>query len=104
MVLPAAAVAGTSAPSAASAPSALGSTKSASGASPDFASSLTRALDQLQSVTQTADHASLQAAAGQGSVAKLMVDATEASLETQLVTTVRDKAIAAFTQVMNLPA
>lgn len=104
MVLPVAAVAGASAPSAASAPSSLVGAAKSSGATPDFASSLTRALDQLQSVTQTADQASVQAAAGQGNVAKLMVDATEASLETQLVTTVRDKAIAAFTQVMNLPA
>lgn len=70
----------------------------------DFASTLGRALDQLQGVTSTADSTATAAATGQASLADLMVTSTQAQLETQLFTTVRDKAVTAYNQIIDMQA
>jgi flagellar hook-basal body complex protein FliE len=75
-----------------------GAPASASG----FSNAVTNALDQVQSVQNSASAAEAQAAAGQGSVASAMVAATQASLATQVTVALTNRAISAFTDVMNL--
>ncbi len=69
-----------------------------------FANMLGSALDSLNTTQQTATNLSLQAATGNASIADVTVASTEASLQTQLVTAVRDKAVTAFTTIMNMQA
>ena len=76
-----------------------------SGTAPtSFADVLGNALDSLDATQQSATDLSLQAATGNASVADVTVASTEADLETQLVTAVRDKAVDAFNSVMNMQA
>ena len=72
------------------------------GATGGFANSITNAIDQLQQTQNQASAAETQAAAGQGNVADALVKATEASLSTQVTVALTNRAISAFTQVMNL--
>jgi flagellar hook-basal body complex protein FliE len=67
-----------------------------------FAAQITNALGHLQQTQATASSLEAHAAAGQGSVTSAMVAATEASLETQVTVALTNKAITAFTDVMNL--
>jgi flagellar hook-basal body complex protein FliE len=90
---PSAAASGTAAPSAAS-----GST------STSFSDVLGNAIDSLDATQQSATNLSLQAAAGNANIADVTVASTEADLETQLVTTVRDKAVDAFNSIMDMQA
>jgi flagellar hook-basal body complex protein FliE len=60
------------------------------------------ALDQVQQVQNQASSLEAQAAAGQGSITDAMVAATQASLDTQVTVALTNKAISAFTDVMNL--
>jgi flagellar hook-basal body complex protein FliE len=60
------------------------------------------ALDQVQQVQNQASSLEAQAAAGQGSITDAMVAATRASLDTQVTVALTNKAISAFTDVMNL--
>ncbi len=80
-------------------------TQASSGTAPtSFADVLGNALDSLNATQQSATNLSLQAAAGNGNIADVTVATTEADLETQLVTAVRDKAVAAFNSVMDMQA
>lgn len=74
----------------------------ATGASGGFAGQVTNALDHVQQTQNQASSLEAQAAAGQGSVTDAMVAATRASLDTQVTVALANKAIAAFTDVMNL--
>ena len=46
----------------------------------------------------------MQAASGNASIADVTVASTNADLETQLVTAVRDKAVTAFNSIMDMSA
>jgi flagellar hook-basal body complex protein FliE len=63
---------------------------------------VTGAINQLSQVQNNASSAAALAAAGQGNLADAMIAATQASVATQVTTAVTNKAIAAFTQIMNM--
>jgi flagellar hook-basal body complex protein FliE len=85
--------------------SATGSAQAASGTSPSsFSDVLGNAIDSLDSSQQAATNLSMQAASGNASIADVTVASTNADLETQLVTAVRDKAVTAFNSIMNMSA
>ncbi len=67
-----------------------------------FSNAVTQALDSVQQTQNTASTAEAQAAAGQGSVSDALIDATNASLATQVTVALTNKAVSAFTDVMNL--
>jgi flagellar hook-basal body complex protein FliE len=67
-----------------------------------FSSLLGNAIDSLNQAQSTASTAEVQAAAGHGTLANTMVAATVASLDTQVATSVIDKALAAYTSVANM--
>jgi flagellar hook-basal body complex protein FliE len=67
-----------------------------------FSSLLGNAIDSLNQAQATASTAEVQAAAGHGTLANTMVAATVASLDTQVATSVIDKALAAYTSVANM--
>jgi flagellar hook-basal body complex protein FliE len=79
---------------------AAGGAGSAGGGS--FDNAISSALDNLQQVQSTASNDAVQAAAGQGNIADAMIASTQASVATQVTTAVTNKAIDAFTQVMNM--
>jgi flagellar hook-basal body complex protein FliE len=78
------------------------STTGATGTS--FSDVLGNAIDSLDSSQQAATNLSLQAASGNASIADVTVASTDADLETQLVTAVRDKAVDAFNSIMDMTA
>jgi flagellar hook-basal body complex protein FliE len=68
-----------------------------------FGQSLTKALDSLQSSQAKADRLAVSAATGDlTNVHDYMIAATEASLATDLTVAVRNKAVEAFNQIMNM--
>jgi len=69
-----------------------------------FSDVLGNALSSLDATQQTATNLSLQAATGNASIADVTVASTQADLETQLVTSVRDKAVTAFNSIMGMQA
>jgi flagellar hook-basal body complex protein FliE len=83
-----------------------GDTVSAAGAAngtQSFGQSLTKALDGLQGAQAKADRLAVGAATGDlTNVHDYMIAATEASLATQLTVAVRNKAVEAFNQIMNM--
>jgi len=97
---------------AAQATSAAGSTAGAAAATSaststtggSFSDLLGNAIDSLNASQQSATNLSLQAAAGNANIADVTVASTEADLETQLVTSVRDKAVDAFNSIMDMGA
>jgi flagellar hook-basal body complex protein FliE len=72
--------------------------------SSSFSDALGNAIDSLDSSQQAATNLSLQAATGNANIADVTVASTNADLETQLVTAVRDKAVTAFNSIMDMPA
>jgi flagellar hook-basal body complex protein FliE len=72
--------------------------------STSFSDLLGNAIDSLDSSQQAATNLSLQAASGNASIADVTVASTDADLETQLVTAVRDKAVTAFNSIMDMSA
>ena len=71
---------------------------------PHFGQSLVNALDGLQGAQTKADGLAVQAAAGDlTNVHDYMIAATELSLATELTVAVRNKAVEAFNQIMNMP-
>jgi flagellar hook-basal body complex protein FliE len=80
-------------------------TTTSSGTTPtSFSDVLGNAIDSLDASQQSASNLSLQAAAGDANIADVTVASTEADLETQLVTSVRDKAVDAFNTIMDMQA
>ncbi|MCK4177614.1 flagellar hook-basal body complex protein FliE [Aciditerrimonas ferrireducens] len=84
------------------APGATGGTIATGSVGGDFGQRVASALDHLQGVQNGASALEAQAAAGQGSISNAMIAASEASLDTQVTVALANKAIAAFTDVMNL--
>jgi flagellar hook-basal body complex protein FliE len=85
--------------------SGTGAAEATTGASSSsFSDVLGNALDSLDSSQQAATNLSLQAATGNASIADVTVASTNADLETQLVTAVRDKAVDAFNSIMDMSA
>lgn len=95
----------------------LGATGSVGGASPassgagatavggstgGFSSVLGNAIDSLNTAQTTASTDEVKAAAGQGTLANTMIAATEASLDTQVATSLIDKALNAYTSIANM--
>ena len=76
----------------------------ATGGTASFGQTLTKAIDSLQGAQTKADHLATQAATGDlTNVHDYMIAATEASLATELTVAVRNKAVEAFNQIMNMP-
>ena len=98
----ASAVSGAASGTAASGAGAAQATTGTSGSS--FSDLLGNAIDSLDSSQQAATNLSLQAATGNASIADVTVASTNADLETQLVTAVRDKAVDAFNSIMDMSA
>jgi len=68
-----------------------------------FGQTLVKALDGLQGTQTRADGLAVQAATGDlTNVHDYMIAATEASLATELTVAVRNKAVEAFNQIMNM--
>ena len=68
-----------------------------------FGDNLTNALDNLQETQSTADDLSMQVATGKlTNIHDYMIAANQAELATQLTVAVRNKAVEAFNQVMNM--
>jgi flagellar hook-basal body complex protein FliE len=85
--------------------SGAGAAEATTGASQSsFSDVLGNAIDSLDSSQQAATNLSLQAATGNASIADVTVASTNADLETQLVTAVRDKAVDAFNSIMDMSA
>ena len=76
----------------------------ASAGTQSFGQTLTKALDGLSGMQTKADGLAVQAATGDlTNVHDYMIAATEASLATELTVAVRNKAVDAFNQIMNMP-
>jgi flagellar hook-basal body complex protein FliE len=81
---------------------AAGAAGAASGTQ-SFGQTLVKALDGLQGTQTKADGLAVQAATGDlTNVHDYMIAATEASLATELTVAVRNKAVEAFNQIMNM--
>jgi flagellar hook-basal body complex protein FliE len=77
-------------------------TQSSSGA--DFASVLASSIDGLQATQSTADKLATQAATGDlKDVHDYMIASNEASLATEMVVTIKNKAVEAFNEIMRMP-
>lgn len=92
-------------PPIAAAPSPLATTRptESSNAAADFGSSLSSALDQLDTSHKTTDELARAAATGDlQSVEELMVSSTETQLATQLTVAVRNRAVESFNEIMRM--
>jgi flagellar hook-basal body complex protein FliE len=69
-----------------------------------FAAALTGAVDQLQGLQSTSDTLATRAATGDlKDVHDYMIAAQESSLATEMVVTIKNKAVEAFTEIMRMP-
>jgi flagellar hook-basal body complex protein FliE len=69
-----------------------------------FADVLAASFDQLQGTQKTADGLAAQAATGDlKDVHDYMIASTEASLATEMVVTIKNKAVEAFNEIMRMP-
>jgi flagellar hook-basal body complex protein FliE len=68
-----------------------------------FTNALGNAIDSLNSAQQSATTQEIQTAAGQGTLANTMIAATKASLDTQVATSLINKALAAYTSIATMP-
>jgi flagellar hook-basal body complex protein FliE len=77
-------------------------TQSSSGA--DFASVFASSMDELQATQKTADSLATQAATGDlKDVHDYMIASNEAALATEMVVTIKNKAVEAFNEIMRMP-
>ncbi|WP_222265394.1 flagellar hook-basal body complex protein FliE [Modestobacter marinus] len=80
-----------------------GPTSAAPTSGTDFASVLTGAVDELNSTQATADSLAAQAATGDlDDVHDYMIASAEARLATDTVVTLKNSAVAAFTEIMRM--
>ncbi|GAB3300280.1 hypothetical protein GCM10027451_02400 [Geodermatophilus aquaeductus] len=74
------------------------------GSADGFAAALTGALDELGSLQSSKDQLAVQAATGDlRDVHDYMIAAQEASVATEMVVTIKNKAVEAFTEIMRMP-
>jgi len=79
-------------------------TAASSSASGDFASVLASSFDELQATQSASDDLATQAATGDlRDVHDYMIAANEAKLATEMVVTLKNKAVEAFTEIMRMP-
>ena len=79
------------------------STQAASGGD-GFASVLAASFDQLQGAQKASDQLAVQAATGDlRDVHDYMIASNEASLATEMVVTIKNKAVDAFNEIMRMP-
>jgi flagellar hook-basal body complex protein FliE len=77
---------------------------SATEATDGFAAVLASSFDKLQSAQSTADNLAVQAATGDlKDVHDYMIASTEAGLATEMVVTIKNKAVEAFNEIMRMP-
>ena len=69
----------------------------------DFGTTLQRAMEQAVDLGRSADAASTQALVGQGSVTDVVLAVSRAELALQTATTLRDKVVSAYQDVMRMP-
>ena len=69
----------------------------------DFGATLQRAMEDAVDLGRSADAASTQALLGQGSVTDVVLAVSRAELALQTATTLRDKVVAAYQDVMRMP-
>jgi flagellar hook-basal body complex protein FliE len=82
----------------------LQTSPSAAARGADFAGAVGQSLSSLEKLDRTTSSLAVQAATGDLSdVQDYMIAATQAQLATQLTTTVRNKAIDAFNEIMRMP-
>jgi flagellar hook-basal body complex protein FliE len=83
----------------------LAATGDAATSGTDFSAALGKGLDQVQAVQTNADQLAVQAASGNlTDISSYTVAATQASLVTQLVSTLRTTAIGSFNEIMGMQA
>jgi flagellar hook-basal body complex protein FliE len=88
----------------AAAAAATGPERAAAGRGADFASSIGNGLQQVEQLDRTASDKAVQAATGDlTDVHDYVIAATQAQLATELTTTVRNKALDAFNDIMRMP-
>jgi flagellar hook-basal body complex protein FliE len=79
-------------------------TAATSATSGDFASVLASSFDKLQATQSASDDLAVQAATGDlRDVHDYMIAANEAKLATEMVVTLKNKAVEAFTEIMRMP-
>lgn len=70
----------------------------------DFAQAISQNLDQVAQLDQTAQSKAIQAATGDlTDVHDYVIAATQAQVATELTTTVRNKALESFNEIMRMP-
>jgi flagellar hook-basal body complex protein FliE len=69
---------------------------------PSFSSAITNAVDSLQQAQTAASSAEALSAAGQGNLADTMIAASKASLDTQVTTSLLNKAVTSYNEIMNM--
>jgi flagellar hook-basal body complex protein FliE len=83
--------------------SSIGAGTSAAGS--DFASMLSKGLESVQNAQSTADNLAVKAATGDlTDISQYTIAASQASLMTELATTLSSKGVAALNQIMGLQA
>lgn len=75
----------------------------AAGAGEGFGAALQRAVEGVVQVQRSADAASTQALQGQGSVTDVVLAVSRAELALQTATTLRDRVVTAYQEVMRMP-
>jgi flagellar hook-basal body complex protein FliE len=68
-----------------------------------FGATLQRAIEDAVDLGRSADAASTQALLGQGSVTDVVLAVSRAEMALQTATTLRDKVVAAYQDVMRMP-
>jgi len=85
--------------------SVVGPTDAVSGSGADFGSMLAKGIGQVESAQNKADSLAVKAATGDlTDIHDYTIAATQASLMTELATTIRTKGIDAFNQIMGMQA
>ncbi|MFZ4406872.1 MAG: flagellar hook-basal body complex protein FliE [Paracraurococcus sp.] len=77
--------------------------QAAGGEGGDFGATLQRAVEGAVELGRSADAASTQALLGQGSVTDVVLAVSRAEMALQTATTLRDKVVAAYQDVMRMP-
>ena len=80
------------------------STQSVTGGGDGFAAVLAATFDRLQGAQKATDQLAVQAATGDlRDVHDYMIASNEASLATEMVVTIKNKAVEAFSEIMRMP-